>query len=78
MHKFILFENGKSANFYIDIEADAGVRKIAETVLSDFTKVTDEKVGLQDTVHGDYCIAFTQYQKSNLLTQLEETGKIDL
>ena len=80
MHQFTLFENGKSASFYIDPEADAGVRKVAGTVLSDFTKVTGNNVGLQNTdaLSGEYCVVFTQYGKSSLLTQLEQAGKINL
>lgn len=80
MHKFTLYENGISAGFYIDPEADAGIRKVADTVLSDFTKVTSEHVSLQSTddLKGEYCVAFAQYGKSSLLSRLEQAGLISL
>ncbi len=80
MQEFKLFQKNQCANFYIDNEADAGIRKVAETVTNDFTKVTGKTVSLKNTdcMSGEYCVVFAQYGKSSLLAELKQAGKLSL
>ena len=83
MNTFVLAREKYSTAFYVEEDAEEGIKRIAEKVVDDFNLVCDktEKVHISrenGDLSGETAVLFATYQKSRLLSELEAAGHIDL
>lgn len=80
MAEFKLASQGFVADFLVEQSNDLGVRKIADKVREDIGLVTGQYPMMKEKIEevGEYVIVAGTYGKSQLISQLEQEGRIHL